>query len=1279
MADIKARLKRVKELLDAQDWQKAYDIADRIVSDDPTSIHARLFLGKASMELEKPDRAIECFRTVAKSHPDQAAAWQGIIVFYGKYKKVEEKSDELREAFKRCLDGLLGEEEKLRPKLVEYLVGYCRQAFLSGDMEGLQSYLERLIRMATGFTFKDARVEGRQKLLRLIIPHKYVTDLAALPEHQRDLVLTTFEELLSEFDQSSLDQYYPQEHLNTLLRLGRTNEADRFARNYIERFETHFAVSVIVMAAIRRTLIAGVLAETDRGDWALQDKLATIEAQHPLVRIGKAIVAYRENKFKKSAELLEKALSPGKGIASLSPAFNVPYMADIQLYSKKLLAISWICLGGAENWKRGVELLKEVEAARLRDWEVYFYEGYGQIETVGVEEAEKTLANGYHLYAADKDALTILGGLEALTALERKDYERVEALSESALLLEEKNHLIHYALFRCLWDLRRRDPRRCIYHLQRSIDIYPDFALPHLYLGFYIWRENSDAEAANQQYELAYKLLPTDARVIKAYTDFCTLDHRDEKAIEVFRHCLQSGTFSQADCRWMRLRLALLCYRNKLWHECISNLRQILRSHPDDRLVREFLADALTFRGNYWSAAGLFEALVKEAEAAGEPSEYSLYRLASIRQKLKMDVEAEADFVRLKETSSTFRGMSLISLAEVELRKARIAFKACLPVIGVECCQKSVNFLSDSSVLRLKSPMVWSLLGDACLLMRYVRPGDTTLLVNHALWDGSEQTGKISLNIRQVLYLATVFYGVAIDLKRTSCRLWERLAAAYFFLAQRVKSAGDVEASRNWTKRSLLAVREMLQRNPYNPWVWHTAGFIVAGSDHSHEMDACRLYTKSIELFRYFELNPTVVAPTWTALGFMYVNKKRYVAANALLTRGQNADPKHPEPWMGQAWCAERLGHPVEAMDLNRHACSIGLAKEAMRRYAEWVVWLCHNIEGEVDKHLRYAILEQLDSVITASNHLLQYLQLCEGGIRTSIVLSLLLEWKGLKRSALESAQKTLSVIESSEVRFEPAGAELWEMAKLNVARLLSETGSHRESLTVLETVEAEPSLGMVLLLAVVHFHLENYEQVGAMLEVADSMSETKTEKSTIQLAAAVKHLCQGNIQAVESSCQQILTGSLNSSRVISHASLLLSLANLQDYQRDLHQCWSEFLWSSSQAHLPITTELNDLRTISASSDESGSSNNTSKLIHLEPGRLDFRLASIWERNIGGGGNGDSERNLFIESLIPLAESKATPSREFWDMFMEGDSGDGVARQQAVHLFPYEISWWNRM
>jgi predicted Zn-dependent protease len=132
MTDIKVRLKRIKELIEGQEWQKAWDISERILSEDPNNLPARLFMGKAAMELDKPERAIECFRSVAKTQPDQIAAWQGVIVFYAKYKQVAEQSDELTEAYRRCLDHL-GNDEKLKPKIIEYLLGYCRQLTLKGN------------------------------------------------------------------------------------------------------------------------------------------------------------------------------------------------------------------------------------------------------------------------------------------------------------------------------------------------------------------------------------------------------------------------------------------------------------------------------------------------------------------------------------------------------------------------------------------------------------------------------------------------------------------------------------------------------------------------------------------------------------------------------------------------------------------------------------------------------------------------------------------------------------------------------------------------------------------------------------------------------------------------------------------------------------------------------------------------------------------------------------------------------------------------------------------
>ena len=108
--------------------------------------------------------------------------------------------------------------------------------------------------------------------------------------------------------------------------------------------------------------------------------------------------------------------------------------------------------------------------------------------------------------------------------------------------------------------------------------------------------------AANEQYELAFRLQPAGPRIIKAFTDFCTINHQDERAMKILRESLASFSQKPEDVRWITLRLALLCYRNRLWNECVNSIRLVLRQNPDDRyflslspyfIVRVFTAKSL--------------------------------------------------------------------------------------------------------------------------------------------------------------------------------------------------------------------------------------------------------------------------------------------------------------------------------------------------------------------------------------------------------------------------------------------------------------------------------------------------------------------------------------------------------------------------------------------------------------------------------------------------------------------------------------------------------------
>ena len=131
---------------------------------------------------------------------------------------------------------------------------------------------------------------------------------------------------------------------------------------------------------------------------------------------------------------------------------------------------------------------------------------------------------------------------------------------------------------------------------------------------------------------------------------------------------------------------------------------------------------------------------------------------------------------------------------------------------------------------------------------------------------------------------------------------------------------------------------------------------------------------------------------------------------------------------------------------------------------------------------------------------------------RMSTLLSLLLEWDGKHKSALEVAHRALKAIENSEERLEEEGLVRWNMARLNTARLQCEVGQFEEALELLQTVDAEPTLHTILLLAVVHWRLKNFDDAVSTLEVALDMVENDDKATrSIQVCIAAAHLYAGN------------------------------------------------------------------------------------------------------------------------------------------------------------------------
>ena len=90
-----------------------------------------------------------------------------------------------------------------------------------------------------------------------------------------------------------------------------------------------------------------------------------------------------------------------------------------------------------------------------------------------------------------------------------------------------------------------------------------------------------------------------------------------------------------------------------------------------------------------------FQEVVDASTLEGQFPDYSWFRRASIKQLLKLDQEAEEDFMQLKTSAAWLHHTCLQSLAQLELKKAKSAFGTYFPQRGVECCQRALNLLSE--------------------------------------------------------------------------------------------------------------------------------------------------------------------------------------------------------------------------------------------------------------------------------------------------------------------------------------------------------------------------------------------------------------------------------------------------------------------------------------------------------------------------------------------------------------------------------------------------------
>lgn len=78
----KSALKAAKSAIDAKNWNEAIQQAHVALEKDPSNYFAKLFLGRASVGIEKHDDAAKAYNDATTIKPDDTQAWLGLRGMY---------------------------------------------------------------------------------------------------------------------------------------------------------------------------------------------------------------------------------------------------------------------------------------------------------------------------------------------------------------------------------------------------------------------------------------------------------------------------------------------------------------------------------------------------------------------------------------------------------------------------------------------------------------------------------------------------------------------------------------------------------------------------------------------------------------------------------------------------------------------------------------------------------------------------------------------------------------------------------------------------------------------------------------------------------------------------------------------------------------------------------------------------------------------------------------------------------------------------------------------
>ena len=154
MSSAKSALKAAKAAIDARKFQDAAVEANKVLSVDPTSYHANVFLGLALDKQNQNEASEKAYRGAINNKKQDVLAWQGLVALYEK--QAGEKLDDYHDAALHLAEIHMNDDD--RNKCQTVIDRYTGDAKKYGSRNQIKRSLEILLPGSPVFDFLEGRI-----------------------------------------------------------------------------------------------------------------------------------------------------------------------------------------------------------------------------------------------------------------------------------------------------------------------------------------------------------------------------------------------------------------------------------------------------------------------------------------------------------------------------------------------------------------------------------------------------------------------------------------------------------------------------------------------------------------------------------------------------------------------------------------------------------------------------------------------------------------------------------------------------------------------------------------------------------------------------------------------------------------------------------------------------------------------------------------------------------------------------------------------------------------